>query len=48
MERKGVVAREGIDPPTPAFSWRKSPRAMSLILLVLVVINAFKTAVSLE
>jgi hypothetical protein len=43
-----VVARDGIEPPTPAFSGHKSPMAMSLILNVLVIITTLKTAVLLE
>jgi hypothetical protein len=43
-----VVARDGIEPPTPAFSGRKSPNAMSLIRFVLVIIIALKLAILLE
>jgi hypothetical protein len=43
-----MVARDGIEPPTPAFSGRKSLSAMSLIRNVLVIIAALKTAVLLE
>jgi hypothetical protein len=45
---KEVVARDGIEPPTPAFSGRKSPNDMSLIRFILVIIIALKTAVLLE
>jgi hypothetical protein len=43
-----VVARDGIEPPTPAFSGRKSPSAMSLIRFALIIIFALKLAVLLE
>jgi hypothetical protein len=43
-----MVARDGIEPPTPAFSGRASPSAMSLIRFALVIIIALKPAVLLE
>jgi hypothetical protein len=43
-----MVARDGIEPPTPAFSGLASANAMSFIRFILVIIIALKNAVLLE